>query len=214
MEHVIELPRPMRIAVRAFLITLESTIMPLAAFYLALTFAGTRVAILAGLAWSYAAILRRVMKSDGVPAVLLLGTLLVTLRAVIAFATGSAFLYLLQPTLSTFVIAGVFLMSVPMGRPVTARLADDFCGLPEALHAHPRMQDFFRRISLLWGLVYLVNGAATLWLLLHNGVGGYIEAKSIASTVLTGGAVVLSTLWFRVTMRRHGVVLRWGAPAA
>ena len=47
---------------------------------------------------------------------LLIGALLMTARTVIALMTGSVFLYFLQPTLGTFMVAGLFLVSAPLGR--------------------------------------------------------------------------------------------------
>ncbi len=209
MEHVIELPRPLRLLLRAGLVLLESTILPLTVFYALLSF-GPRVAVSAALGWSYANIARRLLRRDGVPAMIVLGTALVTVRAAVSLATGSTFIYLLQPTLGTFVVAALFLGSVPLRKPLTARLAGDFCPIPEAVMTHPRMHEFFLRISLLWGLVYLVNGSATLWLLLHQSVGGFVLVKPFLSAGLTGAAVVASYLWFRRHMRDQGVVLRWG----
>ncbi|HET7408256.1 MAG TPA: VC0807 family protein [Mycobacteriales bacterium] len=208
-EQVVHLPSARVIARRTTATLIESTIIPLALFYAVLATAGTRCGIIAGLSWSYAAVLRRIVSGRSVPGMLILATMLVTARAAIAFATGSAFVYFLQPTLGTFVIAGLFLLSVPMGRPIVAKLADDFCPLPESMRTHPHVERFFLRLSVLWGFVHLINATVTLWLLFHERIGTFLVVKSIGSMALTCLAALGSFVWFRVSMRRGGLVLRW-----
>lgn len=55
-------------------------------------------------------------------------------------------------------IAFGLLATVGLRRPLIARLADDFCAFPVALTSNLRVQRFFRRVSLLWALVFLTNG--------------------------------------------------------
>ena len=47
--------------------------------------------------------------------------MLLTVRTVIANASGSVFIYLLQLTLDESAVAGAFLLSVPAGRPLAER---------------------------------------------------------------------------------------------
>src|SRR5437763_424759 len=81
---------------------LESTIVPLGLFYLLLTFVGFDGGLIAALAWSLLALGRRLVLRQQIPAVLLLTTGLLVARSVLGFATGSVFLYFLQPTLQNF----------------------------------------------------------------------------------------------------------------
>ena len=69
------------------------------------------------------------------------------------------------------------------------------------------MRRFFRRISLLWGGVQLANAAITAWLLVSQPLSTFVLARAAASLVLTGGAIVVSTLWFFGSMRHHGIVV-------
>ena len=57
---------------------------------------------------------------------LLFGTILITLRTVVAFVTGSAFLYFAQPTGGTVAISVALLVSAVVGRPFTQRFAHAF----------------------------------------------------------------------------------------
>ena len=215
-EQVIHLPSFRAIARRTTGTLLETTLVPLALFYAMLAAGGTRAGVAAGLAWSYAAVLRRVVGHGAIPGMLILGTLLITTRAVVAFSTGSAFIYLLQPTLGTFVIAALFLLSAPLRRPIIAKLANDFCVLPEAMLTNPVVERMFLRLSVMWGVVHLVNGSATLWLLLHERIGTFLVLKTTGSLALTAVAAGASYVWFRISMRRGGLVLRWssGTPVA
>jgi hypothetical protein len=137
--------------------------------------------------------------------------MLLTIRTVIAVASGSVFIYFLQPTLGTVAVAGAFLLSVPAGRPLAERLAADFVPISPDLLARPFMRRFFVRISLLWALVQLTNAAVTIWLLLSQPVATYVVAKTFVSLAATAAAIAVSTLWFTRAMRGHGISVRFGA---
>ena len=196
----VELPGLRRIARHAGPRLVEATVVPLVLFYLGMATVGVFGALVVALAWSYAALLRRLLRGERLPGVLLLGTIGLTLRTAISFASGSVFLYFLQPTIGTVAVAAAFLLSVPAGRPLAERLAADLCPLPPEVVAHPRVRTFFARVSLLWALVYLVNAAVTLWLLLNQPLGVYLVATKVMSLVLSGTALAVSVHWFRRTV--------------
>jgi hypothetical protein len=191
---------------------IEATVVPVGIFYLALHFAGMVGAIVLGLAWCYGAIARRALQRQRIPGILLLGAALMTARSIVGLATGSMFLYFLQPTLGTVAVAGAFLVSVPLRRPLAARLADDFCPLPVGFAGHPHVARFFRNISLLWAAVYLSNAGLTLWLLLSQPVERFVWMKPLVSWGLTGSAIAVSVVYFVRSMRRHGFELGWATP--
>jgi hypothetical protein len=190
---------------------IEATLVPLAIFYLTLWVVGVWGALVAALAWSYGAIVRRLVIRRRVPGILVIGAMALTARTIVAFASGSVYLYFLQPTLGTMAVSAAFLLSVPAGRPLAERLAADFCALPESLLANPAVRRFFMRISLLWALTNMVNAVVTLWLLVHHDVAVFLVAKTVVSWTLTGSAIVVSTVWFKRSMRRHGVLRARGA---
>jgi hypothetical protein len=213
-RHVVDLPSVPALLVRAARIFLESTVVPLSLFWLFLRYTSVVWAVVAALVWSYTCVGRRMVTGERIPGMLLLGSMLVTARAAVTLLTKSTFVYFLQPTLGTFLVAALFLISVPLGRPLTEKLAHDFCPLPARLVENARFQRFLLRISLLWGVVFVTNGTATLWLLLHRSVGEFLVVKSLASGGLTVLAIAASYLWFRVSLRSENVELRWGAPPA
>lgn len=211
MRTVFEIPNLRSLARHAVPHLLEATIAPLILFYAAMAVLGVWGALGVALAWSYGALLRRVLRGDRIPGILVMGTLMLTIRTVIAVLSGSVLVYFLQPTLGTVAIAGAFLLSVPAGKPLTERLAADFLPMELDHHAHPHLRQFFSRLSLLWSVVYFVNAALTIWLLLSQPLATYLAVKTVGSLALTGSAIACSTLWFRHAMRRHGVEVRFAA---
>src|SRR5919198_648595 len=209
-----EIPRLRTLARHAAPHVLEGTVAPLALFLLTLRFVGVWGAVLIGLGWTYAAVARRLVTGRRVPGILVLGAVTLTARTVVALASGSVVIYFLQPTLGTALVAGAFLLSVPLGRPLAQRLARDFCPIPEGVLANSPVRRFFLQISLLWAFTQLANATVTLWLLLSQSLATFLVAKTLVSWGLTGGAILVSTLWFRRSMRRHGVLApRSAAPA-
>ena len=201
-----EIPRFRNLARHALPHIVEATVIPLGIFYLSLWLIGVWGALLAAIAWSYGAVACRLITRRRVPGVLLLGATALTVRSIIAFGSGSVFVYFLQPTLGTIAVAAAFLLSVPAGRPLAERLAADFCPLPQSLLANPAMRRFFMRISLLWALTNMLNAAVTIWLLVSQDLAIYLLAKTFVSWTLTGSAIAISTVWFKRSMRRIGVL--------
>jgi hypothetical protein len=206
---VLELPHPRAIARHAIPHIIEGTLLPLAVFYLTMWAAGFWGAVLAATVWSYGTVLRRVLRRERVPGILVIGAVLVTARTFLALQTGSAFLYFLQPTLGTVLVAGLFLASIPIGKPLAERLAADFCPLPASLLARPFMRTFFVRISLLWAAVFLTNAAISIYLLFNQSIAAYMVTKQAASSGVWVAAIVASTWYFVRLMRHHGIKARF-----
>jgi len=191
------IPRLTALARHATPHILEATLIPLALFYGGLRVFGLWGALIAALLWSYSSLLRRLLTRRRVPGVLLLGIVGLTARTGLALATGSAFLYFLQPTLGTGLVATIFIGSTVLGRPLAMKLANDFMPLPESLLAHAGVRRFFHRISLLWAGVFLANAGISLWLLVSQSLTTFLWTRTLASAVLTVGAVAISTMAFR-----------------
>lgn len=212
--HTVDLPSwriVIRQAARHFL---ENILAPLAVFYAVLALVDLRGAFIGALSWCYAAIAVRVVRRQPVPALLLLSAVLLTARSAVGLATGSAFLYFLQPSLSNFVIGALFLLSVPVGHPLAAKLARDFCTFPPGLVGHDGLRRFFRQVSLLWALVFCVNGAVTVWMLVTIPIAQFLLVTTGSSTATIVLAAGLSLWWFRRSLRGAGVRLRLGVTHA
>lgn len=201
----IEIPSLRRFARHALPNLIEGTLLPLAAFLLALRLVGVGGAMAAGLTVSYGAIAARLLTRRRVPGVLLLGALTLTARTALAVASGSVFVYFLQPTLGTAIVAAAFLLSVPFGRPLAQRLAHDFCPLPPDVFANGHVRRFFVQISLLWAFMQFANASVALWLLVSQSLTTFVVAKTLVSWLSTITAIALSTIWFHRSMRRNGI---------
>jgi hypothetical protein len=198
-----EIPRLRDLARHAVPHLIEATLIPLGIFYLSMWEFGTFGAIYAALVWCYLALLRRVVWRQRIPGILLLSALGVTVRTVFALTAHSTFIYFLQPCLATAAVGGLFLFSIPAGRPLAERLAHDFVPFPPGFLARPRIRRVFIQITVIWALVNLINAVGALLLLISQPVATYVVAKTGVSAVVTGSGVLLSVWWFKRALKRH-----------
>ena len=140
---------------------------------------------------------------------LLFGTILITLRTVIAFVTGSAFLYFAQPTAGTVAISLALLVSAVVGRPFTQRFAHDFCPMDPAIMKRPLVRRFFIRISVLWATVLMLNAGLVFWLLVSSSLRSFVLERSVVTYGLTAIAIFFSITGFMAMMRRDGITVQW-----
>lgn len=203
---VIELPRLRSVARRGIPRVLEATIVPMVIFYVAFQLAGLGAALAGALLWTYGALARRLLLGERVTAILVLGAVGITVRTILAMASGSAFVYFAQPTLGTLAVAAAFLISVPAGRPLVARLAADFIELPARVQQRPAVRRLFTRLSLLWAVVHVANAAVTIWLLLSQPLGTYLWTKSAATWSITAVAIVVTVTASLRTARSEGLL--------
>lgn len=209
-KHLIHLPPVSHLLRHAGGHLMIGVVVPGVTFYGVLATVNLRWALLATLLWSYAVITAQLGRRRAVPGIVVVGALLVTVRTGAALATNSSFIYFLQPSLANFCVALVFIGSVLVGRPLTRKLADDFCAFPPTMDAHPGFARFFVRLTVLWAAVCALNGAGSLLLLMHQSVGGYLALRSVFSYSLVAIGIVTSYLWFRRTMRGEGVGITFG----
>jgi len=208
--QILHLPSVGKFARHAIPSLLEGAIGPMVVFYVILMFFGFRGALFAAAAWSCLAAGRRVARRERLPAILVLGLVLLAVRTLIAYTTGSAFLYFLQPTLGTFLVGLLFAASALVRRPLTERLAAEFCPLDVELMARPFMRRFFLRISLLWGAVMTVNAGLVLFLLVESSLRAFVVERTIVSYSLTLAGVLVSTAWFVRSMKGAGIAVHFG----
>jgi uncharacterized membrane protein len=189
---------------------LENTLLPMAVFYVALVTLGHTWAFASALGLCYATLGIRVIRRKPIPAMLLVGVVLMTARGLIALLTGSIFLYFLQPSLGNFAIGALFLGTVAVGRPLVGRLAREFCGVPDEVVSHHRLRSFFRQVSLIWATVFCVNGAVAIWMLVSVPIGQYLVISTSSSTGVILLGIATSVWLFRRSLNRAGMQLRLG----
>ena len=204
-----QLPHPLLLLRHAIPVILESVVAPFAAYYCVLLISGFRGALVSGLAWSYFLIGRRLFRHERVSTLLILGTALLTLRTVIAFATDSAFVYFIQPTVSAFLASFLLVLTALAGRPFTQRFTHDFCPLTPELLTRPSVHRFFIRVSFLWAITMFLNGAIVFGLLVTASTRSFPLERSGATLSVTAAAIFFSIRWFARSMRRDGVTVRF-----
>jgi hypothetical protein len=208
--HVLHLPSVGAFVRHAIPSIVEGALGPAVVFYAVLTFSGFRGALIGGAAWSLLAVGRRLAKRERLPALLMLGLVLLAARTLIAYSTGSAFVYFLQPTIGTFLVGLLFAGTAIAKRPLIERLAHEFCPLDVEVMSKPFIRQFFLRLSVLWSLVMTVNAGLVLTLLLESSLRAFVVERTVVSYGLTIGGIVLSTVWFVRVMRRAGIPVRFG----
>ena len=145
---------------------------------------------------------------------LLLGTVLLTMRTAVAFITGSSFVYFAQPTAGTIVISLALLASAVLGRPFTQRFAHDFCPIDPAIMRRPLVRRFFIRISVLWASVLMLNAGLVFWLLVSSSLRSFVLERSAVTYGLTAIAIFFSITGFMAMMRRDGITVEWASKKA
>ena len=181
----------------------EGVVAPTVVFLFALHFFAVTSAVAAGLGLAYVLIAWRLATGRRVTGILVLGAASLTARSALALATGSAFVYFLQPTLGTALVAGAFLVSAGAGRPLAGRLARDFCPIPDDVASAAPTRRFFTQITVLWAVTEFVNAAVAVGLLLSQSVGVFVVTRTVSSLTLTALGIALSVLWFQRSMREH-----------
>ena len=126
-------------------------------------------------------------------------------RTIATLITGSMVVYFIQPTISTVLIGCAFLDSIPIGRPLAERLADDIVPLDDATKAHPLVRQFFVRLSLLWSLTSLVNAGVTIWLLMTQSTTTFMVVKSAMGPAFGLVTIATAFCWFRHAAARSHV---------
>lgn len=117
---VLHVPPPLASLRHALPALVEGVLAPFAVFYAVLLLAGLRGAVVAGLAWSHLALGHRLVRRQRPAGTVPLGSAILTVRTAVSFATVSAFVYFVQPTLATAAVALAFLVRVRWGQPEPA----------------------------------------------------------------------------------------------
>jgi uncharacterized membrane protein len=184
---------------------IEATIIPAILFYVFFVTLGPTPAMLAVLTWSYGAVLRRLVGGHGVPGVLQLAVIGLTVRTIVGVMSGT-FMYFLQPVATTVALALVFLGSLRFGRPIIARMASDFCPLAPEIACRPGVVRLFSGLTLLWAGVHLLSAATTFSLLVLLSTPTFVAVRSFVSLAITISAVVLTVSWSIRTARAENLV--------
>ena len=204
---------------------IEATLIPSLVFYgLLMLTSELRWAIVGALAWSYAAVGRRVVGGRAVPGLLILATLGISVRTLIYLLSNNSFIYFVQPIMRTVATATLFAVSVLIGRPLIARFACNFCPLSPDVRSRPAIVALFKRLPYLWAAVNALAASTSLTLLLTLPGAAFVGIATVAAWVITFTGVVLTVrdavrtahgeqIGHRRRPQRHAVCVRARMPA-
>ncbi|HEY7174875.1 MAG TPA: hypothetical protein VH442_08155, partial [Micromonosporaceae bacterium] len=125
-ELVIELGALRPALMRAGRLFLETVAVPTALLFILLHTVGLVAGLFAVLAWCVVTVTVRWMHGSHMPGTLIVCAGMLCARASIALILSSALVYLIQPVIGSVLMAGLFMGSAFVGRPITMRLARDF----------------------------------------------------------------------------------------
>lgn len=179
---------------------------PAALMWVMLVLFNVATAVIVALAWMVGAMGWRWATKRPVSGLLLLTLGIMTVRTAFTLVTGNTFIYFVQPVFADFAVAAIFLGSLCSARPVIARLAPDFYPMSAAVAARPEIRALFRRLTLMWGLVILLKGSITLWLLQSLSTVNFVLIKGSAIITLTLTAAVVTVVWSVIVGRHEGLL--------
>jgi hypothetical protein len=206
-----ERPRVRAILRHLGLSLLWANLVPAALFYACFAAGNVWAALVAALVWCYGAMVWRVSTRRRTSGLLWLTAAGLTVKTALTVATGSTFLYFVQPAVNDAVVGLLFLVSLATARPVVARLAADFYPMTEDVARRPRIQKLFWRLTLLWAFICLVKAIATIWLLDSTSLTTFIAIKTVLTPAIASiGAAATVAIALRVA-RREGLLSRTAA---
>jgi hypothetical protein len=194
-----ERPRIGAIIRHLSLSVLTANVVPSVLFYLCMVLGNVWMALIAALVWCYGAMAWRLSTKRRTSGLLIITMVGLTAKTLMAFASGSTYVYFLQPAITDALVAALFLSSLTTARPVVARLAGDFYPMNADIADRPRIQRLFWNLTLFWAIICVAKAAVTLWLLQEFPLVTFVAVKEIfiLATIVAGTVVTLATA-FRV----------------
>lgn len=180
----------------------EGTLIPVVIFTTVVHSVGITPALWASLLWSGCSLGRRLLFGHRLTGVLILGAVGTAFRLATVVWTASPFVFFLQPVLATLACAIAFGLSVPLGRPLAARLGADIVPLGEDQWSDPAVRTACGRLSLVWCGALVANAGLTLWMLSTLDVATFVLLRPLVGVVTTLPAIVTSFVVGAAVVRR------------
>lgn len=208
----LEVPRPLRLSLRAGWSLAESAGLPLAAYVVAAWFCGRDVGLVAGLVAIWLTAVIRKVATGSVPSLLTISAVVLTVQAAVVLATGKLWLFLLQFPLANLCMCVAFARTARGPDPLVARLAAEVVALRQPVAHHPGLHRFFQGATWLWAGIFLLLTAVLVALMFTAPASVFLMVSTVATVGLVVAGAGASALWFRSVLRRLGLRLRF-APA-
>jgi len=207
-ELVIELGEIRPALKRAARLFLETVAVPTGLLFLLLHTVSLFAGLCAVLGWCVLTVTVRWLGGSHMPGTLVVCAGMLCARASIALIMSSALVYLIQPVIGSLLMAGLFLGSAFLGRPITMRLAHDFVKLPGQVLHHRGLRRVFTQVAILWGIGRLIDVGMSIGFL-RFGLDAGLLSRGVFSGLLTAIMIVSCAAWGTRCIRRlPGVTLR------
>jgi hypothetical protein len=185
---------------------LTASVIPAALFAACLAAMNVWAALVVALAWCYGAIGWRLATRRRMSGLLVVTVVGLTAKTAVTFASGSTYLYFIQPAVSNVVIGCVALLSLATARPFVSRLAADFYPMTDELAMRPRLQRLFWHLTLMWAMVCLAKAVITMWLYESQSLTTFVVMKSAVFLALTVVAAAVTIVAAVRVARREGLL--------
>jgi intracellular septation protein A len=162
-------------------------VLPVLVFYFAWKAADLGAAIAASTAVSLVLAVWLVRRGRDV-ALVAVGATFVVIQALVALAAHSATVYLAQPVVLSALWSLAYFASVAVGRPLIGVFASAWYPFPAWFRESEPYRREFALQSIVWGVYCLLRAALRLFVLLEEGVGGFVLVSFVT------GVPVLATL--------------------
>jgi hypothetical protein len=206
----LELPRPWRLVLTAGWNLAESFGLPVAAYFAGAELGGQRIGMVTATAVVWLIVAVRKVVTRGVPGLLIISALVLTLQAALVIATGSVLLFLLQFPVANLVLCVLFARTAPTRKPLVAQLAAEVVALRQPSAHDPGLDRFFRGATWLWAGIFAISAMGLAASMVVEPVTVFL----LLTTVVTIGGVVagtfVSALWFIRVLRSSGLHVRFG----
>jgi hypothetical protein len=206
----LELPAPARLALTAGWNLAESLGLPVVAYLAGERLGGQGAGMAAATAMVWLTAAARKVLTGGVPGLLLISGLVLTLQTVLVLATGSVLLFLLQFPLANLALCILFARTAPTGRPLVAQLAAEVVALRQPSAAHPGLDRFFRGVTWLWAGIFAVSTIGMAALLVLEPATVFLLLTTVVTVAGVAAGTVASVVWFIQMLRRSGLRVRFG----
>jgi hypothetical protein len=205
----LELPRPWRLLLTVGWNLAESLGLPILGYLVGERLGGGQGAgMVAATAVVWLTVAARKVVTRGIPGLLLISALVLTLQTVLVVATGSVLFFLLQFPLANLALCVLFARTAPTRKPLVAQLAAEVVALRHPSR-HPGLHRFFQGATWLWAGIFAVSTVGLAVAMAFEPVSLFLL---LTTAVTIGGVVagtVLSALWFVRVLRRCDLRVRF-----
>ena len=208
MPECLELPRPVRLLRIAGINLAESFGLPTGAYLVAASVAGRNAGLWAMLAAIWLTAVLRKLLTGSVPGLVTISLIVLTVQTAAAIVTGNLLIFLVHFPIANLGLCFLFARTARGHSPIAARLAAEVIGLRCPAVHQPRLNGFFRGVTVLWAGVFLLLAGILGALLATIPVSIYMPVWAAATVVLIIGGIAASVLWLRSVLRRLSIGFR------